>query len=161
MLPSRSPSHRPAFTLVEVLIVVVILGILAALTIPLFADAKRGADQVAFTTDVKTFASAAVRFQATTGDYLEDSGSGTVPAGFEPYINEDKWLEGTPIGGVWDFEFESFGFKSSFGVHFMGVDVPELEFMEEIDALLDDGDLNTGGFRQIAPDRFYFILNRS
>lgn len=161
-MPPTTPSPRiAAFTLVEVLIVVVILGILAVMTIPLFGDAKRGADQVAFATDVKTFASAAVRFQAETGEYLEDSGSGTVPAGFATYINEDKWLEGPSIGGVWDSEFESFGFKSGFGVHFQGVDVPEITFMEEIDGMLDDGDLTTGGFRQIAPDRFYFILNRS
>jgi len=45
------------------------------------------------------------------------------------------------------------------GVHFNGGgDTRDAAFMTEIDAILDDGDLATGSFRQTASDRFYLLL---
>lgn len=156
-----STSHRSqAFTLVEILIVVVILGILAALVVPQFSDAAESTRQVSFVTDMRTFQKAAILFTQETGEYLEDSGSGALPAGFDAFINEDKWLADTPLGGVWDAELDSFGFTSGFGVHFQGVAVPDDTYMTEVDRMIDDGNLATGGFQKIAADRFYFILVR-
>ena len=56
-------AHRPntirAFTLVEILIVVVILGILAATVVPSFANATEPTRQTTFITNMKDFAEAA------------------------------------------------------------------------------------------------------
>jgi prepilin-type N-terminal cleavage/methylation domain-containing protein len=156
ILDRRAGAER-AFTLVEILIVVVILGILAAIVVPQFANASQDAKVVAFTTSVRTFADAAVLYQNTTGLYLEDSGTGDLPSGWEPYVNEDEWTNGTPIGGEWDFEFQSFGITSAFGVDF-GADNPGDAFMILIDQGFDDGDLATGAFRKIDNDRYYYVL---
>jgi len=147
------------FTLVEILIVVVILGILAAMVIPSFAGAVTGSRQQSFVSSVKAIESAAAIYTAKTGLYLEDSSSGSMPAGFDAYLDPSEFTNGTPIGGVWDFEFDSWGITSAFGVHFDGTGETQDEaYMAEIDTIFDDGELTTGGFQQLASDRFYYII---
>jgi len=155
----RNPYRSRGFTLVEILIVVVILGILAAMVIPMFTDFTDEATQLVFISDMQTYSTAAQYYMADVGDYLEDSSSGQLPLGWSPYVNDDKWLGGPSIGGVWDFELDSFGIKSAFGVHFnVASDHPGDPYMLKIDTMFDDGNLSTGGFRKIANDRYYFIL---
>jgi len=152
---------RPrAFTLIEVMIVVVILGVLAAITIPTFGSLTMEANKAAFVSDGKRITSAAALFRSREGVFPEDSASGEMPAGFESYIDANTWVNGTPIGGVWDFEFNSFGYTSAFGVHFDGTgETRDDAFMTEVDAIFDGGDLTTGGFREIADNaRYYFIV---
>ena len=146
------------FTLVEILIVVVILGVLAAIIIPLFSDVRSDTEKVAFAAEAQTFAKAAYMYMNETGLLLEDSASGTLPTGWDPYVNVGRWTSETPIGGVWDMEQNSFGMTAGFGVHFNGVPNPGDTFMQDIDRILDNGDLNTGGFRKIAGDRYYMTL---
>ncbi len=146
------------FTLVEVLIVVAILGILAAIVIFYVRDGSEDARKAAFVSDVKTYENAAQRYTLSTGLLLEDSASGALPTGWGPFVNAGKWTNGTPIGGMWDFELNSFGITSAFGVHFNGAPNPGDAYMQDIDAILDDGDLTTGGFQKISGDRYYFIL---
>jgi len=152
-------SQKKAFTLVEILIVVVILGMLAAIVIGLAGNPQKESAQSAFVSDIKTFAQSAILYHAKTGDFLEDASSGVLPAGFEDYINPNSWTNPTPIGGVWDTEKNSYGFESSLGVHFNGVSQTEDDaFMTEVDSQFDDGDLLTGAFRKIDADRYYYII---
>lgn len=157
----RQPiAHRgtSGFTLVELLIVIVILAILAAVVIPVASNVSDQAAQAAFITDLSVFATAYELFNQKTGDFPEDSSSGSIPSGFDQYIRPSDWTKGTPLGGVWDSEKDSFGIKSAVGVHFMGVTPKPTAFMQELDATLDDGNLSTGAFQQIASDRFYYIV---
>ena len=148
------------FTLVEILIVVVILGILAAIVAASVSDATESARQQTFISNIKSYNDAAMMYITRTNEYPEDSSSGECPAGFEAYIDCDEWEAGPAIGGVWDFEFQDTGgYTSAFGVHFDGTGRTRDEaYMTEIDAVVDDGDLLTGAFRQIAADRYYYIV---
>lgn len=148
------------FTLIEILIVVVILGVLASIVIPQFADATAQSSRAVFTANIKEYVKAAQLYRFDTGEYLEDSSSGVMPAGFEHYVDAGKWQAGTPIGGVWDSEFEGTGdVKSAIGVHFDGSGISRDDmFMSDIDALIDDGDLATGVFRKLEAGRYYFII---
>ncbi|MEM8782241.1 MAG: type II secretion system protein [Planctomycetota bacterium] len=155
------PRTPRGFTLVEILIVVVILGILAAIVLPAIADVTTGSKQTAFVTDLSQYHKAAQVYMSERGEYLEDSSSGSLPEGFDAYVKEAKWTAGTPLGGAWDVEFDEHGVTSALGVHFNGTgDTRDEAFMQEIDAMLDDGDLATGGFRMLADGRYYIILER-
>ena len=68
---------RKGFTLIELLIVVVIIGILAAIAIPKFADTKRKAYVAAMKSDLKRTVSAAEGFFADNNTYA----GMTVPTG--------------------------------------------------------------------------------
>jgi prepilin-type N-terminal cleavage/methylation domain-containing protein len=151
-------TRRKAFTLVEILIVVVILGILAVIVVPLFGSASEDAQRAAFATSGRIMTDAATRYHLENGEYLEDASSGVLPVGFAPYILETVWGE-TPIGGVWDTELDSFGVTAALGVHFDGTgDTRDDAYMADLDAMMDDGDLETGEFRRLGAERYYFVL---
>ena len=60
---------RKGFTLIELLIVVVIIGILAAIAIPKFADTKKKAYITAMKSDLKNMVSAAEAFFSDNNTY--------------------------------------------------------------------------------------------
>lgn len=154
---SRYPTRHAGFTLMEVLIVVVILGILAAIVIPSFASATDDTRKAAFVGDLRTFEQAIHLYQNDHSAWPPDGGSGTVPAGLEPYVKVHKWEGGTPIGGVWDNEFNDV-VAVGMGVHFNGTGVSrDAAFMTLIDNTVDNGDVSTGSFRQFG-DRYYRVI---
>lgn len=157
--PKSQRSHH-AFTLVEILIVVVILGILAAIVMPQAANAMGNTRQTVFVREIQLFTDAAVIHRSQTGSWIGDGSSGQIPAGFEDYIDPASYENGTPIDGVWDTEARpDYDITLGIGVHFNGGDgQKDADYMTEVDAIFDDGDLSTGGFQQFASDRFYFIV---
>ena len=68
---------RKGFTLIELLIVVVIIGILAAIAIPKFADTKKKAYITAMKSDLKNMVSSAEAFFSDNNTYA----GYTAPAG--------------------------------------------------------------------------------
>ena len=157
-VPNRR-NHNRATSLVELVAVIAIVAILAGIAVSRYRSYVKGQAQKAFVQDMRVFLQAAEMYHQQTGEYLEDSGSGTLPRGWADYVDVDRWLKATPVGGCWDFEKDSFGIKSGFGVHFIKFE-PKRDpvYMREIDGLLDDGILETGRFRRIAADRYYYII---
>jgi len=156
-----TPIHhcsRYAFTLIEILVVVVILGILAAIVIPQFTGSAEDTQRAVFASNIKEFAKAVERYHMDTGTWPEDSPSGDVPAGLDDYIITTAWEGGTPIGGVWDTELNSMGITSAVGVHFNDGSDPGAAAMALIDEVIDDGDVTTGTFRMLQATRYYWIV---
>ena len=153
----RPPALRFGFTLIEILIVVVILGILAAIVIPAFASATEDTRKAAFAQDLRAFEGGLLRYEVDNSAFPPDGGSGTVPSGLEPYVNVPKWESGTPIGGVWDNETDDV-VTAGMGVHFNGTgDTRNATYMADIDLTIDDGEVSTGSFR-VFGDRYYRVL---
>lgn len=61
--------QEEGFTLIELMIVIVILGILAAIAIPIFINQQKAANYSVLQQDVKNVATAAVSYKATSGHY--------------------------------------------------------------------------------------------
>ena len=75
MTPDTRHGLRPAsrdagFTLIEILIVVMILGILAAIVVPQFGSASREAKQTSLVTTVQTLRSQIALFRLQHNDFL-------------------------------------------------------------------------------------------
>ena len=157
---TRTPVRRivrNAFTLVEILIVVVILGIIGAVVVPSFANATEPARQSTFVTNMKSYADAVQIHRARNGSYPEDGASGFLPPDLDELISPDEWEGVTPIGGVWDTE--DVGDDYGIGIHFDGTgETRDNTYMTEIDELFDDGDLSTGIFQNTESNRYYLIL---
>ena len=151
---------RRAFTLIEILMVVIMLGLLAAIVIPQFMDFSGESRQTAFISSAKICVAAAKRYELDYGEY-PDAQSGMLPDGFGDYILSMKWEYGTPIGGEWQAQAPIAGIRSALGVRYRGND-PDHDpaAMQAIDEIVDDGNLQTGAFRQFGGRRYFFIVAR-
>ncbi len=61
--------RRPGFTLVELMVVIVIIGILVALLLPVIVGAIRKANEARISADIQTLASGLASFKNTYGEY--------------------------------------------------------------------------------------------
>ena len=143
------------FTLVEIMVVVVIIGLIATMALPAFFQARQNSQNTRLMNDLRVFAGQIETFALETGEFPEDSNTGDIPSGFGPYIKVEQWAEGPSIGGQWDVELDSFGITSAVGV--VGYTVPEEQILK-FDSRFDDGNLTTGFMRKLQPNRYYYIV---
>jgi len=69
--------NRKGFTLIELLIVVVIIGILAAIAIPKFSNTKEKAVKASMTSDLRNLASAQESYYSDYTSYMSSASQGT------------------------------------------------------------------------------------
>ena len=143
------------FSLVEIMITVVIVGLLASLAVPAFASVRSSAQNSRLISDMRTFSDQMQVYAMEEGVFPADSNSGALPPELDGYINTSSWFTTPSIGGQWDVERDSFGIISAVGVHGYTVEDDQLA---KFDAKYDDGNLSTGRFRKLAGDRYYLIL---
>ena len=142
------------FTLVEIMIVVSIIGLLAVIAIPSFLKARTNSQMTSFLNDLRVFSDGAEMFIMERGSYPADSEPAELVAGWDSYVNVVLWTNSTPIGGDWDTE-RDWGITFALGV--MGPSFTAVQ-MAELDTKIDDGDLTSGQFRELAPSRYYMVL---
>ncbi len=132
-LPMRtfpSSAHRSvrAFTLVELLLVLVILGTLAALVLPKFTGRTEQARITATQTQIATFATALDAFEVDTGSYPLGTGGlqslvvapGDISGWRGPYLKSDIPLD--PWGHAYIYEFPGRNNPSGYDLRSAGPD---------------------------------------
>jgi len=90
---------KKGFTLIELLIVVVIIGILAAIAIPKFSTTKAKAQKSAAVADLRNLATAQESFFADNNRYFSNADISTAvptPAGKVAYV----WSQGNTGGTI-------------------------------------------------------------
>ena len=153
--------QRAAFTLVEIMIVVAIVGLLVALALPAFAKARRKSRVTAYVEQLRVLTDAIHQHAITYGTYPADSYGGALPDGMSADEVKINWATPTPLGGQWDFDAGPGcqGCKAALACYLGsgGVSLTAAEW-REVDALVDDGDLSTGNFRVFLGDRYGYVI---
>ena len=138
----RILAHR-GFSLVEIVVVILILGILSSVAAPKLINTSAVASQNAFITQMFAYADGFDLYKVENGSYPSSSPAGTLPSGMEKYLNPDEFALKTPLGGNWDYEL---GVNSvMIGIVYInGNNVPSTDRLVAIDQMIDDGNLATG-----------------
>jgi len=148
-------NKRTAFTLIEIMIVVLIIGLLAAIAIPAFQIASRNARYTRLLNDFRVISTAVDIYSQSTGSYPPDSDPGVAPPEITGYLNPFVWEETPVIGGQWDLEGEGPSFLCAFGV--IDYNMSEADLIG-FDRKYDDGSFVTGDYQKIAANRYYRIV---
>lgn len=152
-----TPAGRVAFTLIEVLIVVVILGILASVTLQEIRTPVSATRESMFTQQLRTFVVSVQTYQTRRSTFPAEGLPGEIPEDFKPYLAAGAWDRPTPLGGKWQIVNSSIGKRAAIGVNYESATAPR-DLMAKVDAIFDDGDLTDGRFREFSPSTYYFVI---
>ena len=123
-------THRQAFTLIELLLVLVILGILAAIVVPKFAGRTEQARQTAAQSQIATFGTALDAFEVDNGYYPKGK-NGLMdliqqPRDTQnwkgPYMKSETGIPNDPWGRPYVYECPGKRNPSSYDLYSVGPD---------------------------------------
>ena len=96
--------NRAGFTLVEIMIVVMIIGLLASMALPGFSRAREVTQNTRTMNDLRVISAAFEMYAIEHGSWPADRLPGEFPPEMEGYLRPALFTEPTPIGGYFDWD---------------------------------------------------------
>ncbi len=161
---SSSRKRCDAFSLTEIMVVLTIISLLAALSIPTLTSVRRRTAATAICNDLRTFSAAFDAFVHETGSWPAEADAGVLPTEMANRLNAVGWLRTTTLGGQynWDNNQIHAGTQFRAAIAITGTAsapfVQDLDLLEAVDRIIDDGVLTTGNFRIGADDEPVYIV---
>ncbi|GHB99269.1 prepilin-type N-terminal cleavage/methylation domain-containing protein [Cerasicoccus arenae] len=131
---NKKSRSKHGFTLVEIMIVVVIIGLLAAIAIPAFQKVRRNSQATTLGENLQSF---------RDGLYLYDMEEGSLPATMDADLltwMPEAWGTTPPIEGAYAYA----GTGNNGAITFTPAGALDAAVGEQIDDMLDDGNSATG-----------------
>jgi type II secretory pathway pseudopilin PulG len=144
---------------VEIMVVIVIIGLLAALAIPAIKRTQRASQNTRVINDFRVFSQAFEIYNAQNGGWPDSAGPGivpTLPTAITDTLKAASWQNPTTLGGLWQWD-NSLSSSGDAGICISGFTCTD-EQLQQIDAKLDDGNLATGNFQKTSATRVIYIL---
>jgi len=135
---STAPSRARGFTLVEIMIVVVIIGILSALAMAALTRTRERALASRITNDLRQFRTAFASYSFQHNGWPPATSAGSIPAGMEGFLNP-AYLNTAEPGGAYSW-------SGATGRILFTTLSANARVMRMVDESLDDGDIGAGDF---------------
>lgn len=144
-------------TLVEVVIVASIIGLLAVALVPAVLNAVERRQNAVCASHMRIAINAFELYRSENGSYPADRTPTQIPPEMTDYFDDfgitGWWTDYNELGGRWDWDN---GYHYAYSVSIAAPTASEKQ-LEELDAMLDDGDLATGNFRAYG-SQYHYIL---
>ena len=163
--PERFPRSSDGFTLVEIAVVVMIIGILSTMALPASRKAGSMTRINTYVNDLRVFSGGFNQFAQMHGKWpATQTSSQSFPEDMEGHLSETSWTRVTPLGGsyTWDHDVLLNGRTITAAISLVAS--PERpvsatnEQLLEIDTKIDDGNLATGMFQLGFGDMPIYII---
>lgn len=152
--------NKPGFSLIELLVVIVVIGILAAVVVPNTIMAGDSARVAATAQDLRSIEKALEAYRNKTGAWPRNVGAAIMPPEIAPsFKKSDPFAKVVPTGGVYDYD----GATRSRGPRIVvrstsGNRIGSDDTIRQIDAEIDDGDISTGRLRKAGNRIEYYLI---
>jgi type IV pilus assembly protein PilA len=144
------------FTLIEVLVVIVTIGILVAIAVPNYARYRQRAKIAGAVSDLKYFEKGFIAYAIEEGNFPDDSHN-VLPdlPKMSVFIDPAIFDRETPLGGRYNWEGPDV--YPYAGIALFQATAPQHD-LALLDHMLDDGNLFQGRFRQTPNGRYTYII---
>jgi prepilin-type N-terminal cleavage/methylation domain-containing protein len=149
-------TRQAAFSLVEVMIVIVILVDLALIALPAFERARKQAQNSRLSSDLRVATSAFEMYATENTSYPPEAARAVLPNGMGQYLRGVRWTTRNSIGAYWDWDYNQSYAKAAVCVD-SDVNIDSVQ-MTNVDTQVDNGVLATGSFRERTPNRRWALI---
>lgn len=136
--------YRTAFTLIELIVVMIIVGILAAIAAPRFYSASDDAEATAILANVSAMHSAVDLYLADNGELPKDVFRGVFPSELEGYLSPTIFENYGPDKSQYDWNGVGSGTDIGLTLVFPSGNVAKTDLYQRIEELGDDGSDSAG-----------------
>lgn len=143
--------RRGGFSLIELMTVMAVIGLLAALGIPRYREMKRRANAASVAADFNTVRIASYNYFADNSTFAPDAGPGVPPAALVPYLPRNFSF----TRGAYTLDYDTWPSPDNPGQQIVGVTVtsgdPQLIYMIA-------RNISVGGLGLMAADGYTYIF---